>query len=100
VRDFLAELPPDTIIVTGGAAGPDTWAAEIGRERGLTVIEHLPDLAGVRNRGEATRRYYARNQRIADDCDRMVALVAPDRKGGTEDSIRRAIALGKPVTIL
>jgi hypothetical protein len=44
-------------------------------------------------------RYYARNQRIVDDSDLIVAFVAPDRTGGTEDTIRRAKRAGKPVEV-
>jgi hypothetical protein len=36
---------------------------------------------------------------VAKDCDRAVAFVASDRKGGTEDTIKRALKAGKPVEI-
>jgi hypothetical protein len=45
-------------------------------------------------------RYHARNQQIVDAADLVFALVAPDRRGGTEDTIRRAERKGIPVTIL
>jgi hypothetical protein len=77
----------------------DTWAAEAARGRGLAVVEHLPDLSGVRVRGEASRRYHERNERIAQDCDRMIAFPSADRTGGTEDAIRRAARHGKPVEL-
>ena len=67
--------------------------------RDLEVRVHKPDLAGVTTRFEATERYYARNERIVEDCDRLIAFVSPDRKGGTEDTIRRAMRAGKPVDI-
>lgn len=97
---YIDSLPASAIVISGGAKGPDTWAAEAARARGLAVVEHLPDLAGVTSRHEATRRYYARNRLIAEDCDELVAFVAPDRRGGTENTIKHAIELGKPVTIL
>jgi hypothetical protein len=50
-------------------------------------------------RFEFTKTYYARNQLVAKDCDRVVAFVASDRKGGTEDTIKRALKAGKPVEI-
>lgn len=100
VDRFVRALPPDSVIISGGALGPDTWAAASARRYGLPLVEHIPDLSGVRGRGEATRRYYARNQKIAEDCDRLVALISHDRKGGTEDTIRRAERLGKPVTLI
>ena len=50
-------------------------------------------------RWQAADRYYARNQRIVDDSDRVIAFVAPDRTGGTEDTIRWAVRAGKPVEV-
>lgn len=95
----VGELPIGTIVVSGGASGPDTWAEEAARARGLPVIALRPYRAGIASRFEAVERYYARNQRVVDDCDRVIAFVAPDRKGGTEDTIRRAVKAGKPVEI-
>ena len=100
VDNLVAGLPPDCVIVSGGAAGPDTWAEETARKRGLDVHIFLPDLAGVRGRGEATRRYYARNQQVVDAADEVYALVAENRRGGTEDTIKRARKKGIPVTLL
>lgn len=47
-----------------------------------------------------TRRYHNRNQRIVDVADELIALAAPHRRGGTEDTIRRAERKGIPITIL
>jgi hypothetical protein len=96
---YVRQLPKGTVIVSGGADGPDTWASEAAAERGLECVVHRPDLTGVRSRGEASRRYHERNQRIIDDCDEVLALVDQSRKGGTEDAIKRAVKAGKPVTI-
>lgn len=100
VHSFVKSLPPDTIIVSGGADGPDTWAEEAAAANGMSTLIFKPDLAGVKLRFEATKRYYARNQQIADNCDMLVALVSANRKGGTEDTIRRATKNGVPVKLL
>ena len=100
VDRLVAGLPRDTIIVSGGAAGPDTWAEEAAQKYGLTVWVFHPDLEGARSQGQVTRRYHSRNQRIVDAADEMFALVAPDRHGGTEDAIDRAKRKGIPVTLL
>lgn len=100
VEDYVRSLDADDVIVSGGCKGPDLWAEEAAKANGLAVDVHLPNLAGVRNRGEASRRYYERNQKVVDAADLVVALVAADRKGGTEDTIRRAVQAGKPVIIL
>jgi hypothetical protein len=47
----------------------------------------------------ASRRALLRNQRIVDDSDLIIAFIAPDRTGGTEDTIRRAMRAGKPVEV-
>ena len=99
VEATVAALPVGTVVVTGGAAGPDQWAAQAARASGHEVVVHTPDLGGVRARWQATDRYYARNQRIVDDADRVIAFVAPDRTGGTEDTIRCALRAGKPVEL-
>ncbi len=61
-------------IVSGGAQGVDSAAVEYGRQRGLEVIEYLPDLADCRERFEYTQRYFDRNQRIVDESDLLVAF--------------------------
>jgi hypothetical protein len=38
-----------------------------------------------------------RNTYIAQDADVILAVVALDRKGGTEDTIKKALKLGKKV---
>jgi len=80
-----------TTVITGTARGPDRWAEQAARERGLEVVVHMPDLSGVRARWQAAERFYARNQRIVDDSDLVIAFVAPDRTGGTKETVRRAV---------
>ncbi len=96
---FVASLPAGVVVVSGGCRGVDTWAAEAARARGLAVVEHRPGGTGVRTRAEAVRRYHERNARVVADADMVVAFVAEDRKGGTENTIRHAKRAGKPVEI-
>lgn len=100
VRALVGSLPVDAVVVSGHAKGPDLWAEQAAAERGLATSIFKPDLAGIRHRGESTERYYARNQQIVDAADVVYAFVAPDRKGGTEDTIRRAEAKGIPVHLV
>jgi len=99
VEAYITELTPDTVVVTGGARGPDHWAEQAARARGLGVVVHKPDIGLASTRWQATKGYYARNQAIVDDSDRIIAFVARDRTGGTEDTIRRAKRVGKPVEL-
>jgi hypothetical protein len=73
------------VIVSGGAVGPDTWAEQAARRRGLATKIFRPDLTGAESQGQITRRYHARNQQIVDAADEVFALVASDRRGGTEE---------------
>ena len=96
VKSTVDALPADTTVVSGGAQGPDTWAEEAAIARGLAVLIFRPDLADTTTLGQRTRRYHARNQRIVDAADELVAFVKIGRTGGTEDTIRRAVRKGIP----
>lgn len=100
MASLIDSLPSGSVVVSGGCRGVDTWAAEAARAAGLDVVEHRPNLDGVRSRGEASRRYHDRNSVVIDGCDSVIALVAEDRRGGTEDTIRKALAAGKPVRVV
>ena len=63
--------------------GRDHFAERIAKERGLTITIHYPDWNG-KGKGAG----FARNTTIAEDADILIACVAGDRKGGTEDTIK------------
>jgi len=99
---FLSIYEDGDIIVSGGCKkGGDKFAEIIAEELGLTVenkklILHLPDKSKLdpdkmeRNPKWAYAEInFARNGLIADDSDVIVAVVAEDRKGGTEDTIKK-----------
>lgn len=77
-------------IVSGGCpVGADSWAHDIAETFNLQEpIVYFPDwekygrIAGL-----------ARNTLIANDADILIAVVAADRKGGTEDTIRKFKAM-------
>jgi predicted Rossmann fold nucleotide-binding protein DprA/Smf involved in DNA uptake len=101
VESLVKTLPADTTVVSGGARGVDSWAAEFARKRGLKVVEFLPDLPSNGSpRWEYTKAYHARNRQIAEHSEVVYAFVAPDRKGGTENTIKYAKELGVPVNII
>ena len=108
VESLVNTLPADTTVVSGGASGVDSWAAEFARKRGLKVVVFLPDLPTVpaswtangNPRWEYTKAYHARNRQIVEHSHVVYAFVAPDRKGGTENTIKQAKELGVPVNII
>jgi hypothetical protein len=99
VEWFVHDLPKGVTVISGGARGVDSAAAEHARKGGLKVLEYLPDLSGCKERHEYTQRYFARNQKIVDDSDMVVAFTEKDN-GGTWDSIKRAVKANKPVKII
>lgn len=101
VTDFVRSLPAETVVVSGGCRGVDTWAIEAAKARGLETQVFLPKLppSGA-PRHEFTKAYYERNAQVAAACDVLVAFVSADRKGGTENTIKQAKKLNKQVIIL
>jgi hypothetical protein len=99
VEYFVRDLPQGVTVISGGARGVDSAAAETARKVGLNVVEYLPNLEGCNERHEYTRRYYERNQKIVDDADLVVAFTEKDH-GGTWDTIKRAVKVNKPVKII
>ena len=96
---FVQSLPGGSVVVSGGCRDSvDTWAAAAARARGLGVIEHLPRPVGS-GRLAFTKACYARNELIARDADVLIAFVAPDRSGGTENTIAHARRLKKPIAL-
>lgn len=96
---YIRDLPEGVTIISGGAPGADTAAAEYAARRGLDVIIKRPTLDGCEKRYEYTKRYYERNQEIVNEADLIVAFTEKD-KGGTWDTIKRGHKAGVPVKII
>lgn len=84
------------ILVSGGCPeGADQFAEFIAKDQGLSILIHYPNW--TKNGRTAG---FARNTKIAEDCDFLIALPAKDRTGGTEDTIKKAKKLGKKIFLL
>lgn len=92
VGDELVWRRPD-LLVSGGAEGVDTWAVQTASELGVPYREHLP-----KHRRWAPDGFKARNDLIAADCTRLLAIRCAESKtygsGYTRDEAERR---GKPV---
>jgi predicted Rossmann fold nucleotide-binding protein DprA/Smf involved in DNA uptake len=105
VFDCVRNLPPNTVIVSGGAKGVDSWAEQAAHKYGLRTKIYPVDKKGLSpygspdSRREYGKRAYARNLLIVDDCDRLVAFSSGNTKG-TNHAIRYARKQGKPVEII
>jgi hypothetical protein len=93
VKAYVASLPSDTVIVSGGASGVDTWAENAARECGLGVIVFKPDWKLY---GKSAGMI--RNGQIIEAADSVVAFWNGG-SSGTANSIERAKRAGKPVVI-
>jgi hypothetical protein len=93
VRRYVRTLPIGTTVVSGGAKGVDSVAAQTARQCGLAVIEHLPDW---KRYGKSAGMI--RNWDIIRPADLVVAFIHNDSPG-TKRSIEIAHELGKVVII-
>ena len=73
-----------TIISGGCRHGADCWAEQIASIRGIPIMIYHADWKTWYNAAGPIRNTY-----IARDSDVLIACVAPDRTGGTEDTIRK-----------
>jgi transposase len=79
-----------TIISGGCPKGGDRFARGISKILNIPIIEHLPEWDKF---GKSAG--FIRNTYIARDSNILIACVREDRIGGTEDTIRKYLKLGK-----
>lgn len=92
VAFFVASLEPDTVIITGGAHGPDAWATH------CAGVYNLPEPIVFRANWNRLGRKagFLRNHDIVAACDSLVAFW-DGKSRGTAHSIDLARKAGKPV---
>lgn len=98
VYAYVSNLPKDTVIVSGGAGGVDSYAAKAAKYYGLPEpIVHLPKW---KNRDGSFNKAagFERNALIVRDADEVVAFWDGKSKG-TANTIRVAQHADKPVSI-
>lgn len=93
ISDYINQLPKDSVIISGGARGVDTWA-ELAAER--AGLETLIFPANWKAYGKAAGMI--RNKELVANCDRLVAFWDGKSKG-TAHSIEQARIIGKPVEV-
>lgn len=89
VEDYIDSLPPDTVIISGGARGVDTWAVLRARKRRMDVIVLN---ANWTKHGKAAGMI--RNAEIVNQADKVVAFW-DGSSAGTLNTINRATKAGK-----
>jgi len=71
IVEAIVRLQPERV-VSGGARGIDSLAAQIARAYRIPVTEHLPE-----HPRWAPRGYKERNMRIATDCTHLLRITHP-----------------------
>ena len=94
VNDYVNSLVRGASIITGSASGVDAAATKAARAKGIPV-KVMP--ASFDEIADASRSA-ARNQRLIDACDVLVAFWDGSSKG-TRDTIERALQSGKEVHV-
>jgi D-arabinose 1-dehydrogenase-like Zn-dependent alcohol dehydrogenase len=94
VERFVSHLNPvTTVVVSGGARGVDTLAAEYARARGIKVVEIRPNW---KKHGRAAG--FHRNGEIVN-CADDVAAFWNGTSNGTLDTVKKAVQANKPVAL-
>jgi predicted Rossmann fold nucleotide-binding protein DprA/Smf involved in DNA uptake len=94
VAEYVNSLPPRASIITGSASGVDAAATKAARAKGIP-IQVLP--ASFDELNDASKST-ARNQRLVDACDVLVAFWDGVSKG-TRATVDRALDGGKEVHV-
>jgi hypothetical protein len=88
------EIGEEDQFVSGGCKyGADSFAEIIVKDFSISIIVHYPNTQDldphIPYKAAYAKIAYARNTLIARDSDILIAIVAEDRKGGTEDTIKK-----------
>lgn len=85
----------DTFVSGGCSRGADRFIEIMASDSQVPITIHRADW---KTYGKVAG--FMRNTLIAQDCDILVAMVAEDRTGGTEDTLRKAESMGKEVILV
>lgn len=94
VTEYVKSLSPRASIITGSASGVDAAATKAAREKGIPV-QVMP--ASFDEMADASKAA-ARNQRLIDACEVLVAFWDGSSKG-TRSTVERALDSGKEVHV-
>ncbi len=94
VKRLVDSLPPNTIVISGGARGVDRAAVDFAKARGLKTIEFPADWEGG---GKAA--CFERNTLMVEACDKLYAFSHND-SSGSADSIAKARQANKLAEII
>jgi len=107
-RVFLDIYKEGDEIVSGGCPlGADHMAEILSKEYNIPIKIHYPNKSKLdpeKLKKNAKWAYaeinFARNTLISQDSDILICVVASDRKGGTEDTIKKAEKMNKTIVLV
>ena len=94
VSEYVNALPRGASIITGSASGVDAAATRAARAKGIHVQVIPASFDELANAAKSD----ARNQRLVDACDVLVAFWDGTSKG-TRNTVERALEAGKEVHV-
>jgi predicted Rossmann fold nucleotide-binding protein DprA/Smf involved in DNA uptake len=94
VADYVNSLPPRASVITGSASGVDAAVTKAARARGIAVQVISASFDEMADASKSA----ARNQRLVDACDVLVAFW-DGRSQGTRNTVERALDSGKEVHV-
>lgn len=97
INRFMDNLPDDTIFISGHAIGVDQWAEQEANRRKMTKVIYNPHDEKLDNYVAAC---FARNTKIANSADILVAMVDETAMNGSKNTIDKARRRGIPIIIL
>lgn len=97
IKDRLSKLPPDTLIIEGGAKGADTMAFLVARSLGLKVMDFKADWEKYGKMAGPIR-----NRQMLDQVPDLVIAFHEDlaKSLGTRDTVNEAKRRGIPVEVI
>lgn len=81
---YLDICEPVMFVSGGCPVGADSWAEDIAKEKNIPIKVFNPDF----EKYGSPAAFFVRNDLIAKEADILIALVAEDRQGGTEGTIK------------
>lgn len=95
VKVFFSIYESGDRIVSGGCPkGADNFAERIAKKYQIPITIHYAQWDKL-----GRQAGFIRNSDIAEECNVLLAAVAEDRKGGTEDTVNKAHILEKEVVL-
>jgi len=103
VQEHINEFGTASLVLVSGGCpvGADAFAERAADYFGVSILVHYPvKLPKVKSRYEAAERNFERNRKIARDSDIVFAEIAPDRTGGTENTLKHAKEFNKKIVLI